>query len=134
VSEPLTAYPSPALVILVRDGAIDLLKLSGENIADRTRVERHAATVLHLIRDRLGWTLPYAAVYAEGMPYDEVTIPPPVLEAAILAARDMYMRKDAPFGISGAWSAEGESMRVSGDPLAGVAHLLAPYKYGWGIA
>ena len=56
------------------------------------------------------------------------------LEAAVFATREMYLRKDAPFGLSGAWSQEGEVVRVSGDPLAGVQHLLAPYKYGYGIA
>lgn len=133
MSEPAPSYPSPALVVLVRDGALDLMKMSADN-ADATRVERQAAVVLTLIGNELGHPLTYATPWLEGMPYDETNIPAPVLEAAILATREMYLRKDSPFGITGAWSQDGESMRISSDPLAGVRHLLAGYQAGWGIA
>ncbi len=115
--------PSTGLIGRVRDGALYLLKLTGDS-PDASRVTDLAEMCLELIHDRIG-----ATVY-----YDETTVPTPVVEAAAVATSEMYRRKDAPFGITGAWSQEGENLRISRDPLAGVEHLLAPYKAGWGIA
>ncbi len=115
--------PSAGLVGRVRDGALWLLKLTGDS-PDAGRVNDLAELVLELIHDRLGATLYY----------DETTVPTPIVEAAAVATSEMYRRKDAPFGITGAWSQEGENLRISRDPLAGVEHLIAPYKVGWGIA
>jgi hypothetical protein len=36
--------------------------------------------------------------------------------------------------VLGAWSQDGEAMRIARDHLAGVEHLLMPYKLGWGLA
>lgn len=110
------------IVAAVRDAALADLGLSDAKAVER--VDRAARTVLGLIADRLGLTVFYGLA----------TIPGPVLEAATVAAGEWYRRKDAPFGVMGAWSESGESFRVARDPLAGVEHLLAPYRAGWGIA
>jgi hypothetical protein len=54
--------------------------------------------------------------------------------AAAHVTRELYERKDAPFGVLGAWSQDGEAMRIARDHLAGVEYLLMPYKLGWGLA
>ena len=67
-------------------------------------------------------------------PFDTVAIPDPVTDACITALVEQYRRKDAPFGITGAWSADGVAMRVSKDWLDPVLFALQPYKQGWGVA
>ncbi len=66
--------------------------------------------------------------------YGPATVPPDVLEAARQLTSELYRRKDAPFGISNAWSPSGEPLRISRDQLAGVESLLLPYVEGWGVA
>jgi hypothetical protein len=46
---------------------------------------------------------------------------------------ELYRRKDAPFGVLNAWSADEVPLRISNDPLRGVHKLLLPYKSGWGV-
>jgi len=67
-------------------------------------------------------------------PFDSQAIPDPVTDACITALVEQYRRKDAPFGITGAWSADGVAMRVSKDWLDPVLHSLQPYKQAWGVA
>jgi hypothetical protein len=109
--------PSTGLIGRVRDGALYLLKLTGDS-PDAGRVSDLAELCLELIHDRIG-----ATVY-----YDETTVPLPIVEAGAVATSEMYRRKDAPFGIVNAWSEDGASIRISRDPLAGVEYLLAPYR------
>lgn len=106
----------------VRDRALALLKLSAPT--DAERVGQVADGAVQLCDRYLDRPVQYTAD----------TVPPPVLEAAVLVTREMYMRKDAPFGIYGAWSQDGEALRIARDILAGVEYLLLPYKGGWGLA
>jgi hypothetical protein len=65
-------------------------------------------------------------------PYD--VIPSLVEGSAVTVTVELYRRKDAPFGVSDAWSADGGVVRVSSDPLRGVRGLLGRYKGRWGVA
>ena len=115
--------PTP-VTVEVRERALRLLRLSDQHPA-ADRVDEIVPTVLELIRVRLG-----LAAFT-----DLPDTPAPVMEAAAQATVEMYRRKDAPFGITGAWSAEGEAFRISRDPLAGVEYLLTPYLPSpWQIA
>ena len=61
-------------------------------------------------------------------------IPPSVTTSSILALIDAYRRKDATFGIIGAWSPDGVALRVSRDWLDGVKASLQPHRVRFGIA
>ena len=61
-------------------------------------------------------------------------VPPDVMTAAQQLASELFRRKDAPFGILNAASANAVPMYVSRDVLVGVDTLLAPYVEGWGFA
>ena len=60
--------------------------------------------------------------------------PPDVVTAAVQLTGELFRRKDAPFGVLNAASANAVPMYVSRDQLAGVDSLLAPYVEGWGFA
>ena len=64
----------------------------------------------------------------------EAFIPPPVTSACVLALIDAYRRKDATFGIIGAWSPDGVALRVSRDWLDGVKAQLQPFRVQFGVA
>ena len=68
-------------------------------------------------------------------PTDPLTypVPAPVTVASILALVEAYRRKDAPFGVVGAWSADGVTLRVSRDWLDGVHAALQPYRVSFGV-
>jgi hypothetical protein len=120
-----TPAPAPAIpagvLTQIRDEALGLLSTGGRPIPPDSdtaaRVTVLAPRVLALIWHRLALTAWWA---------DEAW-PPLVIEAAAQATAEMYRRKDAPFGITGAWGQDGEPIRVARDPLAGVEYLLAPY-------
>jgi hypothetical protein len=61
-------------------------------------------------------------------------VPPPVTTAAVVALVEAYARKDARFGVTGAWTADGVALRVSADWLDGVKAALAPFQVRRGIA
>lgn len=60
--------------------------------------------------------------------------PPDVVTAAQQLTGELFRRKDAPFGVLNAASANAVPVYVSRDQLAGVDSLLAPYVEGWGFA
>lgn len=60
--------------------------------------------------------------------------PPDVVTAAQQLTGELFRRKDAPFGVLNATSANAVPMYVSADVLRGVDSLLAPYVEGWGFA
>lgn len=62
------------------------------------------------------------------------TVPPSVTTASVLALIDAYRRKDATFGIVGAWSPDGVALRVSRDWLDGVKAALQPHRVRFGVA
>lgn len=47
---------------------------------------------------------------------------------------ELYLRKDAPFGVFDAFDQDSSSYRIGSDPLAGIRHLVMPMKARWGIA
>lgn len=47
---------------------------------------------------------------------------------------ELYLRKDAPFGIANAFDDQADSFRIGSDPLAGVRRLVGGLKAQWGIA
>jgi hypothetical protein len=61
-------------------------------------------------------------------------VPAPVTVASILALVEAYKRKDATFGITGAWSGDGVALRISRDWLDGVKTALQPYRVTFGVA
>jgi hypothetical protein len=61
-------------------------------------------------------------------------VPAPVTVASILALVEAYKRKDATFGITGAWSGDGVALRISRDWLDGVKTALQPYRVKFGVA
>jgi hypothetical protein len=70
----------------------------------------------------------YTVTYATG------DAPPDVLAAATQLTAELFRRKDAPFGVLNAASANAVPMYVSRDQMAGVASQLAPYVEGFGFA
>jgi len=63
-----------------------------------------------------------------------VAIPDPVTEACITALVEAYRRKEAAFGIIGAFDSNGIAMRVSRDWLDPVYATLQPYRVNFGLA
>jgi hypothetical protein len=95
---------------------------------DLERLGRLAFVVTELVRQQLDAELAF----------DDITqtqpIPDPITDACITVLVEQYRRKDAPFGITGAWAADGVALRVSRDWLDPVHHVLQPYKEQWGVA
>lgn len=85
---------------------------------------------LRAVAGRVSYTVGGVTVisYAAG------TAPADVLEAATQLTVELYRRKDAAFGVLGAWTATGEAVRVSSDQLRGIDSLLAPWVEGRGLA
>lgn len=119
---PTPAVFDTAVVDRVAELAMEELRLGSTDL-DSTRINRKAAVAADLVARHIGWSEPFPTEW-----------PSTVIDAAITVAVELYRRKDAPFGIAGAWSQDGEVMRVSADPLAGVKAQLAPYRRAWGIA
>jgi hypothetical protein len=61
-------------------------------------------------------------------------VKPSVTTSSVLALIDAYRRKDATFGIIGAWSPDGVALRVSRDWLDGVKASLQPHRARFGVA
>ena len=95
---------------------------------DLDRLGRLAYVVTELVRQQLDCTVPFDDV-AQVQP-----IPDPVSDACVTALVEQYRRKDAPFGITGAWAADGVALRVSRDWLDPVRAALQPYKQRFGVA
>lgn len=94
---------------------------------DMPRLGRLGLAVMELVRQHLQWLVPFDDPSV-------APIPEPITDACINATVEAYRRKDAPFGITGAWAADGLSMRVSRDWLDAVLYSLQPYRQAWGIA
>jgi hypothetical protein len=112
----------------------------GEDHPDRERFDRKARAACVAIDMRLELRpatgrmfYPVTDVWAVTS-YASGQAPADVLEAAVQLTEELYRRKDAPFGISNAWSPTGEALRISRDHLAGVEPLLLPHVEGWGLA
>lgn len=55
-------------------------------------------------------------------------------EAHALLTVELYLRKDAPFGVFDAFDQDASSYRIGADPLAGVRRGLVAQKAQWGLA
>lgn len=108
----------------VRDRALGLLKL-GPSDFDAARLASCARTAVEQCDNFLD---------RGDQQFTADAVPSSVMDAAVFVTRELYERKDAPFGVLGAWSQSGEAMRIARDILAGVEYLLMPYKLGWGLA
>ena len=123
-----TAWPNPdpwdgdpAFLV---EQAQAILRLDSTD-PDLPRLGRLAFVVKALVAEHLG-----------GVQFDDPTlapIPDPVTDACVTVLVETYRRKDAPFGITGAWTAEGVGMRVSRDWLDPVLFVLQPYRVAWGV-
>lgn len=112
--------------VWLTEQAADILRLD-PNDPDMPRLGRLALSVMELVRQHLQWPVPF----------DDPAMAPiaePITDACVNATVEAYRRKDTPFGITGAWSADGLSMRVSNDWLNAVLYSLQPYRQGWGVA
>ena len=104
--------------------ALDVLRLEPTD-DDVDRIDLAARSACELIEQRLDLEVPWT---------DPAAIPPPVTTAAVNLTVELYRRKDAPFGVTDAWSVDGGILRLSSDVLRGVSSLLAPYRARRGVA
>lgn len=114
----------PAFLV---EQAAGILRLASDD-PDMPSLGRLAYVVTELVRQQLDCSVPFDDV-AQTAP-----IPDPVTDACITALVEQYRRKDAPFGITGAWAADGVALRVSRDWLDPVLNVLQPYKQRFGVA
>jgi len=138
VSEPPVTGTWHDQVPAIADAARILLRLNAAD-PDAPRLTGCAAAACNAIDHRLllkehpdrllltrgghcWWT------YADG------DAPADVVTAAEQLTGELFRRKDAPFGVLNAASANAVPMYVSRDQMAGVDSLLAPYVESWGFA
>jgi hypothetical protein len=124
VTAPAASWDGDPLWIT--EQAADILRLSPSD-PDMPRLGRLSLVSIELVKRHLQWLVPF----------DDPTmapIPEPITDACVNATVEFYRRKDAPFGITGAWSADGLSMHISRDWLNSVLYSLQPYREAWGIA
>jgi hypothetical protein len=98
------------------------------NDPDMARLAQVTDAAIELCRQYLDSPVPFDDL-AQDAP-----IPAPVFQAAVFITVEGYRRKDATFGLSGSFTADGIPVRISNDWLAPALNLLAPYKDGWGLA
>jgi hypothetical protein len=65
---------------------------------------------------------------------EPVTPTGPMTDSAVQVTVGLYRRKDAPLGVTDAWSADTVALTVPGSPLAGVRAELLPDKARWGVS
>lgn len=109
------------------DQAVHQLRMT-EQDPDLDWLWRLSAAIMARIADHLDAVVPFDADPAA------VAIPDPITEACISALVEAYRRKEAAFGIIGAWDANGVAMRVSRDWLDPVYAALQPYRQRFGLA
>lgn len=114
----------PAFLV---EQAAEILRLDSQD-KDMDRLARLAYVVTELVRQQLDCSIPFDDV-AQTQP-----IPDPVTDACVTTLVEQYRRKDAPFGITGAWAADGVALRVSRDWLDPVLTVLQPFKQRFGLA
>lgn len=139
-SPPTVAAPLalPWALDRVTSSALAVLRLNSDDI-DAARIQQKASVATRLINEFLDlatfpiqWLVPY---FGPNDPEVMVCVVPPELyEAAINVTVELYRAKDAPFGVSDAWSADGALVRISSDRLKGIRSLITTHKGRWGIA
>jgi len=95
---------------------------------DMPRLGMVADAAIELVRQYLDWPVPFDDL-AQADP-----IPAPVFQACVTITVEGYRRKDATFGITGSFTADGIPIKISNDWLAPALNLVAPYKQRWGLA
>ena len=124
---PVVAPPAslPWDLAAITASALDVMRLDPGD-EDAGRVADAAASATVLIEQRLD---------LEASPWTTAaTIPTPLTTAAVNLTVELYRRKDAPFGVTDAWSVDGALVRLSSDVMRGVGSLLDPYRQRRGIA
>lgn len=109
------------------DQAVHQLRMT-EQDTDLDWLRRLSAAIMARVAAHLDEAVPFDADPAA------VAIPDPVTEACITALVEAYRRKEAAFGIIGAFDANGVAMRVSRDWLDPVYAALQPYRQRFGLA
>ncbi len=138
MSEPLETGTWHDQVPDIAESARTLLRLA-ENDPDRPRLTGCARAACAAIDQHLQ-LLPHVdrpVVVAGGVSWNTYAVddaPPDVVLAAEQLTGELFRRKDAPFGVLGAASANAVPLYISRDQLAGVASLLAPHVEGFGFA
>jgi hypothetical protein len=140
VSEPLVEVPeavagswhddAPAIAeralgqLRLTANDVDAARVAGEVLTACQLVDQHLE--LRAVEGRVAYTVGGVTTvsYATG------DAPEPVVRAAVFLTVELYARKDATLGFLGQGP---DAMRLSGNHLAGVASMLAPYREGWGI-
>lgn len=110
------------------DTARGILRLSSTDPDIANRLVPLAYAVTDLIRKHLAELVPFDAVG------QTAPIPDPITQSAVTALVEAYRRKDAPYGVTGAWSPDGVAIRVSRDWLDAVLWQLQPYRQQFGVA
>lgn len=120
---PVDAIPAWVDPTQVLADVLDVLRLPSTD-DDADRIEQLIPTAADLIEafiDR-----------AEPLP-DAPPMHPLIRTAMTNATIELYRRKDAPFGVLNAWSADEVAIRITSDPLRGVRRLLLPLKQKFGV-
>lgn len=122
--QPVDAIPTwvdPAQVLV---DVLDVLRIDPTD-DDADRIEQLIPTAADLIEtfldrdtDPLPAAPPMHPLVRTGM--TNVTI-------------ELFRRKDAPFGVLNAWSADEGPVRITTDPLRGVRKILLPLKQRFGV-
>ncbi len=100
--------------------ALDILRLDPAD-QDAERINDAAASATELVDSLLDYDVAPAS------------IPGPVFDAAVNLTVELYRRKDAPFGVTDSWSADGASLMLSSDVYRGVRSSLWRFKSRFGI-
>ena len=115
VAPAVLPWDLPAIVA----DALDVLRLDPSD-EDADRIATAATTATALLEQRLDLeTSPWMS---------SAELPAPLTTAATNLTVELYRRKDAPFGVTDAWSVDGALVRLSSDVLRGVGALVAPYR------
>jgi len=109
------------------DQAMHQLRMAPQD-PDVDWLQRLSQAIMARIADHLDGVVPFDADPST------TAIPDPVTEACITALVEAYRRKEAAFGIIGAFDANGVAMRVSRDWLDPVYAALQPYRQRFGLA
>lgn len=120
---PPTVAPPASLpfdVAAITEAALDVLRLDAtDEDADRIAAAADVACrAVSLLQD-------YAVAPAAVDPLEE--------SAAVTLTVEGYRRKDAPFGVTDAWSVDGASIRLSSDPYRSVRAELARVRSRWAV-
>ena len=117
--------PSPWDLAAVTASALEVLGLDATD-PDADRVGQAASVATVRVDQRLDYDVSPWATSAD--------MPPPVVSAAVTLTVEVYRRKDAPFGVTDAWSVDGAVLRLSSDVMRGIDTMLGPWRKRWGLA